>query len=108
MDLNHRAGRPGPLRDGRDVVSERGVVDLVDEDPEESCGFIVWVGLQLGVELDDECGGNCREQTSLPPQLKRVHETHAGLTKVRVVSRSFPYLLRKSLSYSLATPRYFL
>ena len=48
----------GPLWDGGDVVAEGGVVDLVEEDAEESSSFLVWVLLEFGVDLDDEGGGN--------------------------------------------------
>ena len=37
----------------------------MDEDPKESGGLFIWVQLQLGVDLDDECRGHGREQTSL-------------------------------------------
>jgi len=37
----------------------------VDEDPEESGGLFVWVSLQLGLDLSDECRGHGREQTGL-------------------------------------------
>jgi len=55
----------GPLRYCRDVVAEGGVVDLVDENAEECGGLIVGVGLELGVDLNDECGGDGGEQTGL-------------------------------------------
>ena len=50
--------RAGPLRDCGNVTAEGGVVDLVDEDAEEGSGLIVGVWLELGVDLDDECGGD--------------------------------------------------
>ena len=65
--MDHRLGRACPLWKGWNVVAEGGVVDLVDKDTEESHGFIVRVLLELGVDLDDECGGNGGEQTSLLP-----------------------------------------
>jgi len=55
----------GPLRYCGNVVTESGVVDLVDEDTEESGGLFVGVWLELRVDLDDECGGDGGEQTSL-------------------------------------------
>jgi len=61
--------RAGPLRDSGNVAAEGGVVDLVDEDAEESGGLIVGVGLELGVDLDDECGGDGGEQTGLYHEL---------------------------------------
>jgi hypothetical protein len=39
------------------VVSEDGVVHLVDEDAEEGVGFIARVGLELRLGLGDRCGG---------------------------------------------------
>jgi len=42
------------LWESRNVVAEGGIVDLVDEDAEESCGLIVRVLLELRVDLDDE------------------------------------------------------
>jgi hypothetical protein len=57
------------LGKGRNIASERGIVDLVNENTEEGGGCVVGIGLELGVELNDKCGGDCREQTSLCPQL---------------------------------------
>ena len=57
--------RAVPLWESGNIVSERSVIDLVNENTKESRGLVVWIGLELGVDLDDECGGNCREQTSL-------------------------------------------
>ena len=57
------------MRDYGNVAAKGGVVDLVDEDAEESGGLIVGVGLELGVDLDDECGGDSGEQTSLYHEL---------------------------------------
>jgi hypothetical protein len=51
------------------VVPKGGIIDLVNEDTEEGGGLAVGIGLELGVELNDKCGGDCREQTSLCPQL---------------------------------------
>ena len=62
----------GPLRDCGNVIAEGGVVDLVDEDAEESGSLFVGVWLELGVDLDDECGGDSGEQTSLYHELVRV------------------------------------
>ena len=54
-----------PLWEGGSVVSEGGIVDLVDKDTEEGDGVIVRVGSELGLDIYDECGGDGREQTSL-------------------------------------------
>ena len=50
---------------GRNVTAESGVVDLVDEDAEESSRLFVRVRLELRVDLDDECGSHCGKQISL-------------------------------------------
>jgi hypothetical protein len=67
LDVDHRRRRAGPLWESGNVVSESSVVNLVDEDAEESGGFVAWVGFELGVDLDDERRGDCGEQTSLLP-----------------------------------------
>jgi len=46
------------LWESRNVVAEGGVVDLVGRDTEESCCLVVWVGLELRIDLDDERGGD--------------------------------------------------
>ena len=63
--MDDRRWRTGPLWDRRNVAAESGVVYLVDEDAEESGGLSVRVRLELGVDLDDECRSDGREQTSL-------------------------------------------
>ena len=63
--MDDRRWRTGPLWDRRNVTAESGVVYLVDEDAEESGGLSVRVGLELGVDPDDERGSDGREQTSL-------------------------------------------
>ena len=65
LDINHRAWRTRPLRERGGVVSEGGVVDLVDEDFEEGGGPVTGVRSKLRVDLDDERGSDCRKQTSL-------------------------------------------
>ena len=60
--------------EGWGVVSERGVVDLVEKNTEEVCGHVVRVLLEVGVDLDDECGGDGGEQTSLSPPLAHVYQ----------------------------------
>ena len=37
----------------------------MDEDAKESGRLFVWVSLQLGLDLDDECRGHGREQAGL-------------------------------------------
>ena len=53
--------RAGPFGNGGSVGPERGVVDLVDEDPEEGGGFLACVGLELRLDVDDEGGSDCGE-----------------------------------------------
>ena len=65
LDLDNGVGRACPLRKGGRVISEGGVVDLEDENPEESSGLIIGVRPELGVDLDDEGRSHSGEQTSL-------------------------------------------
>jgi len=67
LDLDDHVWGTGPLWKGGRVVSEGGVVDLVDEDTEEGDGLVVRVGPELRLDIDDECGGDGGEQTSLWP-----------------------------------------
>ena len=53
------------MRESGNVVSEGRVVDLVYEEPEKGMGLVVWIGLEPRVDLDDERGRYCREETSL-------------------------------------------
>jgi hypothetical protein len=62
------------LWEGWRVVAEGGVIDLVNKDAEESCSLVVRVWFELGADLDDECGGDGGEQTSLLPLLARIHQ----------------------------------
>jgi len=69
------------LWDCRNVVAGSGVVDLVDEDAEESGGLFTRVWLELGLDLDEECGGHGGEQTSLytksaRPRRGNIEETY--------------------------------
>jgi hypothetical protein len=65
--VDYCAGRTRPLWEGWRVIAEGGVIDLVDKDTEESGGLVVWVQLKLGIDLDDECGGDGGKQASLLP-----------------------------------------
>ena len=65
MHIDCRSRRAGPVWDGRDDVSECGIINFVNEDPEEGVGLIVGIGLKLGVHLGDKRGGYGREQTGL-------------------------------------------
>ena len=65
LDLDNRARRAGPLGEGGNVAPKGGVVDLVNEEAKEGSSLVVRIRLELGIHLDDKCGGDCREQTSL-------------------------------------------
>jgi len=56
LDMDDGVGRTSPLWEGRNLIPEGGVVDLVDQDTEESGGLVVRVRLELRIDLDDECG----------------------------------------------------
>ena len=55
----------GPLGNTRGVGTEGGVVDLVDEDPEEGGSLLTRTRSELRLDVDDECGSDRRKQTSL-------------------------------------------
>ena len=54
-----------PLWNCRNIITKSGVVNLVDEEAEESSSFFTWVRLELWVDLDDEGRCDSREQTGL-------------------------------------------
>ena len=58
LDMDHRGGRAVPLWRSWNIISEGGIINLVDKDAEERRGFVARIRLQLGVDLDDECGGD--------------------------------------------------
>ena len=74
MDLHYHAGRTGPSGECGRVISKGCVVDLVNENTKEGGGLVVGIGLELGVELDDEGGGDRREQTGLCPLLVQANQ----------------------------------
>jgi len=82
LSLNDGAWRAGPLWNPRCFVTESGVVDLVDEDTEESGSFFVWVRLEPGVDLDNEGGSNCREQTSLCSESILAHPSNSQDSRI--------------------------
>jgi len=53
------------LWDCGNIIAKGGVVDLVYEDAKESSGLLIWIRLELGIDLDDECVGDSGEQASL-------------------------------------------
>ena len=93
-------GRPGPLREGGNIFSESGVVDLIQEDAEERCGLIVWIGFEFRVDLDNESGSYGGKQTSLMSCLVYVYKgvswTHEDerCTQIFVIFvKKFPVVL---------------
>ena len=73
----------GPLWDAWNVVAKSGVVHFVNENAKESGGFFVWIGLELGVDLDDEGGSHGGEQTGLPSSKSaRVGLNEAGDSRI--------------------------
>ena len=65
LNLDYCVRGTCPLWKGGSIVSEGGVVNLVDENTEESGGLITRVGLELRLDVDDESGSDGGEQTSL-------------------------------------------
>lgn len=63
--MNHRARGPSPLRESGNVVSKRGVIDLVDKDAEEGSCLVTGIRLELRVDQDDERRSDGGEQSSL-------------------------------------------
>ena len=59
--MAHRGRGPVPLWEGRNIVSEGGVVDLVNKDAEEGSSLVVRVRPQFRVDIDDEGGSYGRE-----------------------------------------------
>jgi hypothetical protein len=49
------------LWESGDIVSKRSVVDLVNEDPEESGGLVIWIGLELRTDIEDKGRGDSGE-----------------------------------------------
>ena len=88
LDLDNRVGRARPLWYRGRVISEGGVVDFVYKDAKKGSSLVVRVGLEVGVNFDNECGGYCGEQTSLLPVLAYVHqtsqETHEDQGRVQI------------------------
>ena len=54
--MDRRPRRAAPLWKAGHISPEGGVINLVDDDPEERCGLVTRVGLELRVDLDDKCG----------------------------------------------------
>ena len=58
LNMNNRAGRTSPLWEGGNVVSESGVVNLVNENTEQSGRLVVGIGLELGIDFNYKCGSD--------------------------------------------------
>ena len=65
LDLDHSAGRAGPLREGGRVISECSIVDLVDENTGQGSSLFARVGLELRLDVEDEGRSDGGEQTGL-------------------------------------------
>ena len=94
-------------KDGR-VASESGVVDLVYKNAEEGCSLIVRVLLQVGLDIDDECGGDGGEQTGLSPSsirvsqsFRRTHEYQSGIQVLVVLFHELLIILLSLLAVVL-------
>ena len=93
--MDHRAGWASPLRDGRGIVSEHGVVNFVDKDTEEGGGLVVWVRLYLRIDLNDECRSDSGKEAGLVPPLARVHKISSGAHKYQGCVQIFIMFLEK-------------
>ena len=65
MDLDDRGRRTVPLWESGNIVSEGGVIDLVDEDAKEGGSLVVGIRLKLRVDLNDKRGSHCGEYAGL-------------------------------------------
>jgi hypothetical protein len=65
LSRDHPIRGTSPFWKGGNVVTEGGVVDGVNKNTEEGGSVFARIGVQLGIEVDDECGGDSREKTSL-------------------------------------------
>ena len=92
------------MREGRNVATEGGVVYLIDQDPEEGGVLIVRIGLELRIDLDNECRGYGGEQTSLRHASAHVClKTHATYEYQRCV-QILAVFFQKFLVVQLALP----
>ena len=66
------------MRESGDIISEGGVVNLVNEDPQECRGFVARIGLELWVDFDYKRGGDGRKQTCLLPSQHAFITTRGG------------------------------
>ena len=53
------------IGEGRKRRLQRRFVHLVDEDTQQSSGFVVRIGLESGIDLNDECGCDSVGKTGL-------------------------------------------
>jgi hypothetical protein len=61
LDVNNRGGGGSPLWEGGSAAYEGVVVDLVNKEAEEGGDLVTRVGLQLGVNSDNEGRNYSRE-----------------------------------------------
>ena len=94
--------------EGGSITAEGGIVDLVDKDAEERSGLVVWVLLEVGVDLYDECGADGGEETSLSPLLKNVRtnfiQTHEDQRVVQIFIMLLHEVLVVPLSLHVVVP----
>ena len=64
LDLDYRTRGTAPLRKGR-YLARGGIPHGLYEYPEQLCCLFPAVGLELGLDVDDEGGSHGREQTGL-------------------------------------------
>ena len=87
----------GPLRDGGNIISEGGVVNFVDKNTKEGSSLFVGIRLKLRIDLDDECGGDCREQSRLILQSTPVPQTRCKTHEDQSVAQIVIVLLNEFL-----------
>ena len=73
--VNQSAWRAVPLWKSGNIVSECGVIDLIDKDAEEGDSLVARVWLKLRVDLGNKCGGNSGKQSSLFFRSVDVHQS---------------------------------
>ena len=97
---------------GGSVTSEGGVVDLVDEDAEEGGSLVTRVRLELRLDIEDECGGDGGEQTSLlslsvciyQGLTRTTHEDESGVEILIILLHEFLVVLLGLLAVVFEEP----
>ena len=81
-------------RGGGVFARDDGLVESEEDGTEERGGLLVRVGLQLRLDIEDECRADGREQTSLRGRVRWAARANSKQpTKIRVVLRSSSYFL---------------